>query len=1010
MDRSESKIQIKAWMLTAFFLSGFCGLAYEVLALRIFRVIIGNASSAVTAVLCAYMSGLAIGSLSGGWVSERRGDLLRVYSFLLFGTALYFAAFPFLAGLALPICRAAYPDASGSMYLFNVLRFFICWLTLLVPCVFMGATLPLLVRYFASDPDERGRCSAGVLYAVNTIGGAAGAFAAGFILMPQFGVNTSIIIVCILNVLSGVIAHLSHRASGDVPIKKSEGTGAFKKNKGLVLIAGYTAAGFAALVYEVAWTRILCIIIGSSVYAFSMILTVFILGIGLGSIVFTKPAAKLKQPLAALSIVEIATGLSALLVVPLIAALPEMVKKAIINAGQSFAVLQAAEFGLIMLVMLVPTLLLGAAFPLAARHMAELDSTDGRSVGRLCGMNMLGCIFGSVAAGYLFIPAVGVQHTIYIAVLLNIAIGIAFVFASDGISMRKRIIWALVSVTIVLAVMKGTPGWSRNKMGFGAFVQARSSASGKGIDAALKNQKELFYKDGVSASVSVRETATGERVMVINGKPDASSVADLRTQMLSAHIPILLHEDPQEVLLVGLATGISAGSVCTHEIKKLDCVEISSAVIEASRYFDEHNYKVVENPLMQIIMGDGRNHLELTEKKYDVIISNPSNPWVSGMSDLFTREFFKLCRDRLKPNGILCVWLESYTVNRECFLSVAAAFHEIFPEMNLWSSKVSDYLLIGFEREAKPLDINALQKRLARNAVSKDLKRIDVLSAPDLFGNLITDSKSVEKITRGALVHTDDNGLLEFTGPGNVVRNADSPIISMMVNGERTRDISFVVERVPGHPLIIDSVRNIQARGHAEQGYMSINMGKIEEGISDLKSATAGNRRDPVLQRAITALMSRAAVLVNIGRPADAEAIYKRILEMKPVDPKVHYGLGFAYASLKEPEKALKHYNSAVRFDYRNPYYHVALAALAWEQGMSVVAAKHYKMAIILKPDWPEIVYNLSVVLASAKEKAVRNELGAIKLAERAKALAERQGKVKLVEIIKAHIKSLKSN
>ena len=418
--------------------------------------------------------------------------------------------------------------------------------------------------------------------------------------------------------------------------------------------------------------------------------------------------------------------------------LPLLVTRMISRLGESFGRLQMAEFGLILLVVLVPTLLMGAAFPLAARVFVQRRESVGRSVGTVYASNTVGSIFGSFLAGFALIPWLGTQATIFAAVLLNVAVACAFFGFSVSLRPSFRGLAAGAAVAIACIGLLTVPEWNPDEMTIAPYIVGRRlsaevARSPIAMKAKASSSQRLFHKEGMSATVTVKKSGEGDLYLSINGKPDAStSQGDLPTEIMLAQTPLLLHPAPRSALVIGLASGITLGSAGTHPLETIDCAEISPEVIEACRFFDEYNYHILDDPRVRVLLVDGRNHLVLGTERYDVIISEPSNPWIAGVADLFTLEFFRACHDRLEDGGIACVWLETYTVSEDAFRSVVATFRDVFPSTSLWEPPNSnEFLLIGAKNQLE-VDYGVVVERMASPRVAADLERVGI-STPGEF-------------------------------------------------------------------------------------------------------------------------------------------------------------------------------------------------------------------------------------------------------------------------------------
>jgi len=930
------------FVLFFFFLSGAVGLIYEIVWTRLLRLVMGNTVFSIATVLCAFMGGLALGSFWGGRIADRRKDPLRIYAFLEGAIGIYSILLPEIIKATELLYRIIYQNLHTSFYLFSLIRFLLCGILLLIPTTFMGATLPVLTKFFAGASDRIG-WTVGKLYAVNTFGAVIGSFAASFLLIPAMGVSKTINLAVTINLIICLWVYLLHRET--LPLQEEiaranremeerekdlripsdmEEMGAFSRNALRILLIGYGLSGFAALVYEIAWTRILSLLIGSSVYAFSLMLIAFIFGLALGSILFSPFIDRRKDLILHLAIIEMMIGFSALLVVPLFGSLPFLVVKMILQFSHNFWLLQLTEFGLMFLLMLIPTTMMGAAFPLASRIYTRTRSVVGSSVGSVYAANTLGSILGSFMGAFVIIPWLGIQKTILTAVLINILVGCTFLIMSKTFSRLKKGMIAAGVIIVVMMVTFLVPGWSVELISSGAHLNARMAGapadlSRSRFEKAMKKLKVLYHKEGVSTTITVREDARGDRFLLVNGKGDASSSEDMPTQELLAHVPLLLHPHPASALVIGLASGVTLGSAGLYPVERLDCVEISPEVVTASHYFDHVNYKILEDPRIELIIEDGRNHLALTDRRYDVIISEPSNPWIAGISDLFTQEFFQLCRRRLNPEGIACVWIHSYNIEDKTFRSILHTFHTVFPYCTVWESSLGvDFLLIG-SQEKISLDYKTLLGWLQDEGIRSDLRRINIKDAVDLLAHFVMDEAKVATyvLAPGVRIHTDDNALVEFSAPRSLY-NEDTRIALMEgINGLRDEGLPFLTWS-GGDPEELSEVKGrvarlIRAKRHIADGNIYLDGGNTELAIAEFEKAISLDFEElSTMEKYVEFL---AYVYMGQGRNSDAIGVLDKALSIRPDNTKAMINKGIIYFRMNDHQKAEQFFQKALATD-----------------------------------------------------------------------------------------------
>ncbi len=777
-----------------FFLSGAAGLVYELIWVRELIFVFGGTTYAVTTVLVAFMAGLGLGSyLAGRWSAGLQRPQ-RVYGALEIAVGLYALAVPVLLAAAEPVYRGLYGHLGQTPGLLTLARFLLSVGVLIVPTTCMGATLPVLVRYVTLAGGAVGR-TVGVLYGINTLGAVLGVLAAGFWLIPGCGLARTTWIAAAANIGIGAAAltllrvrvgmaaqpvREARAARRGVPATREEAratAGARDRARPRELapqgpavrwavLAGFAVSGFAAMVYQIAWTRALILSVGSSTYSFTCILAAFILGLAVGSLAVARWVDRWGQPARLFGVCELAIGVVATLIVPIHGRIPLAAHALVTQHAQHYSALLTWQFLLIIAVTFVPTFLMGAIFPLVTRALARASDEAGAATGRAYAVNTLGTIAGSLLAGFVLIRSevLGVQNAIVLASILNGVVGAGLVLLTAEPTRRRRMAvraGAALAAIPVVALVAGR--WDPLLL---------NSAPYLGREQAWRSRREmqtLFVADGVDMTVAVlrAEKNPDALSLTVNGKPDASTApGDMTTQLLLGHVPALLGAQNRTACVIGLGSGTTLSALARHaSFERLDMVEIADEVIRAAALFAPYNYGVLtDDPRVRMIRADGRNHLLLTNQTYDVIVSEPSNPWISGVANLFTREFLGLTRARLQSDGVLAVWLHGYMMSQHDFQMIVRTLFEVYDSVSLWHLTEGDYLLVA---SPQPLRI-ALERFTARFEalpVRNDLYRIGLYRPAQILGRFIAADGRLREWAAGAPVHTDDNALLEFSAP-----------------------------------------------------------------------------------------------------------------------------------------------------------------------------------------------------------------------------------------------------
>ena len=782
-------------ILLCFFASGVSGLVYQVVWVRELVLVFGATTFAVSTVLTAFMGGLALGSYYFGRRSETVARPLRLYGLLEIGIGAY--------GLAVPLIFAALPSVYHyfwrwqlSFFALSIVRFVFATLVLIVPTALMGATLPVLSSFYARDIGRIG-LRVGSLYALNTFGAVLGAAATGFVLIPALGMNAATTTAATMNILLGAVALTVSRkaertiheaipdpAHGPVP-KKTPRSSESEAERGqiTIVIAGFAVSGFVALSYEVIWSRVLALIIGSSVYAFSIMLTTFLVGLAAGATIASRVVDRVRRPVRMFALIEVAVGLTSLIGAYLFNDLPYVFVQLYRWVDSSaFGLLLFARFLIASFVMIVPTFLLGALFPLVVRIISsrKLAGTTGRTVGDAYAANTVGAIAGSFASGFILVPWLGLLGSLRLCVALNFVVAAAAFSASARRPTEKRdrpkrinvsaTAGLAASVLLIIVVVLGEPPWDPEVMSSAVYRYAPSlidKSRQELFDYLKRGQGEtIFYKEGITATVAVQRQGGG-KVLKVNGKPEASTAGDMPTQILIGAMPLLVREHTDDVLLIGLGSGVTLGTVEQFPVKRVTCVELEPAVIEASRHFEDVNNHPLDDPRLRMISNDGRNFIYTTDEKFDVIVSEPSNPWVTGVANLFTLEYFKRGAERLKDDGLFSQWLQIYEMSPDDVRTLIATFRAAFPQVYLFRGAEGDLMLLGSKSERR-LDLSVLKSHFDDPKVGAELKRISTATAGEIISRFYLGPAEVTTLSAGARLNTDDNALIEFNAPRRV--------------------------------------------------------------------------------------------------------------------------------------------------------------------------------------------------------------------------------------------------
>lgn len=735
--------------LLLFFCSGLSGLIYEVLWSRRLGLTFGHSTLAVSTVVTAYMGGLALGSWLGGrWADRRQGDVeayLKAYALLELFIGFWGAlSLVFLGWVEKLYLNAASQGLAGTPL--HLLAFLLCLLVLLPPTSAMGATLPILCCFYTRSEQVGARLSH--LYAANTWGAVAGAFLAGFVWLPRLGLVLSILGAAAINGLIAAAGMLWSR--GSLPLRKiSPPASPAASSQPLV----FALSGFASMLLQLGWTRGFSVLMGSSVYAFASILVAFLSGIALGSSLYARLLSRRSPSRTSLAWLYAGTAAGGLLSILILIRLPELFLTLYPKVRGSFDLLLLLTVGLSVLMLLLPTLLMGLLFPLVTHLHHQSRGGLAGSVGSIYAANSAGCILGSFLGGFWLLPQLGLQNT----VLLGVAL-----YACCALWMDRRVLPALIALALGAWFL---PPWDT---GVAAAGQAISVARERDVSAAYF-APPAFYRDGLSCTVALAVEGPGALSLRVNGKADASlQLSDRLTQSSLGWIPLLYHPHPRRAAVVGLGSGLTLTALSgSPDLAAIECAELEPAVLECQDYWAPFNRRVVEDPRVKMLLADGRTFLMSAQGGYDLIVSEPSNPWIAGIGNLYTVDFYRHCAAKLEPGGCFVQWCNLYAISPADVDLVLRTFYTAFPHGELWTTG-GDLILVGTMQppEASPAALAA-----GAPWVQRELRELGFEQASELAGQyLCTREQALAGIAPGP-VNTDDLPLLEYSAPRSLYRS-----------------------------------------------------------------------------------------------------------------------------------------------------------------------------------------------------------------------------------------------
>ncbi|HSP62113.1 MAG TPA: fused MFS/spermidine synthase, partial [Pyrinomonadaceae bacterium] len=680
------------------------------------------------------------------------------------------------------VYAAAWPHFHQGFYGLALARFALAAIVLLIPTALMGATLPVLAGAVGASQSRRNSIT--TLYAGNLAGAIAGTIAAGFFLLPYFGVRATIWIAAATNLLIGVVAFLiDAKAINLDTVVEQDVDKELISTPASVAATGATfwltcavISGFVTISMQIVWSRILAMIIGSSTYAFSIVLALFLAGLALGaylvSAIRNRDSRSLRRTVFGL---EILTAAALFIGLPVANAVPALLVSMGLRLGvNSWTGLLTLQIAAAALLILVPATFMGMVMPLVLTRAGSA-----RVVGKSYALNTVGAIAGALVTAFLLIPRTNTRFTILcVASLCLVVAGIAYQprrARGDLAVVRSLSIGGAFALIIVMFIF--WPALNLNTLSVGAYdsfvrvlAKSRGDVPEDDRNSGTENHQLLMFAEGRTATVSVRRD-WGITSVAINGRTNASDGDDMPTQILLGQLGILAAPRLENSLVVGFATGVTPGSVLQSPIQSVDCVEIEPAAVASSSFFNHVNNRPLSDPRLHLITDDARSHLRVNPMRYDLIISEPSHPWVPGVANLFTREFFALGRERLQDNGVFVQWLQIYQLSTESLRSVLATFHEVFPHVAVFrvqgAAKGKDLILLG---SRAPITFGQINQQFSDQRISAELARAGIKTPGDLRAWFVCDETQLGPAVAGAIINTDDNMHVETVAPREAFR------------------------------------------------------------------------------------------------------------------------------------------------------------------------------------------------------------------------------------------------
>jgi len=918
----RSGLKPSNWIYFLFFFSGISSLIYQVVWTRMLTLVFGHTIYSVSVVLSAFMAGLGLGSYLYGTTIDKFGKPLLIYGKVELLIGLSAAFLSLLFSNFSPIYVWFYQWMPDLLFQTGLVKAVLAFSLVLIPTIFMGATLPIMAKYFMAEETHVGK-QVGYLYSINTFGAAAGCLIAGYFLIEYFGVLQTGLLASFVNFLIGILCILRFKKSEPETIlewslpKLAPNKFQFEKEN-IPWVAVSFLCGFSALAYEVVWTRILVFGIGSTVYSFSLMLANFLFGITVGGLLIV-PFFKRNFDFRMLLIL-FQFGIGFYLIFSIYKS--DWILSAFFRPLKMESPL--SEFWIHLrnasALMFVPTLLFGMSFPVLTHLVTRGSENIGGSLGIIYAVNTFGGILGSLFAGYLLLPKVGSQQTLTFLVMLNFLTAFLLFATSSyfagvirkGIAVSMPILLILILSLIPDNLLRGI--FLRNSLG------------------KKKPETLVYLNEGLTTTVAVFNDdddnfGLKRKSLILNGvNMSANHMHSRKYMTLLSYIPLLLTEDPKDVLVICFGTGLTSGAAGVYPgIGTVDAVDISPGVFIAAPHFSDTNYDAVGNPKINQIIQDGRSHLLTTSKKYDVITAEPPPPTNAGAVNLYTREYYELTKKALKPGGIVSQWIPLHSQTETHIYEHFRTFLESFPYVMSWYPSKQELIIIG-SNEPLYIDFREIQNRLKHPAIKKVMGNIRFENPFTLLGSIWFLKNELEAMGSKQRLITDNNASLEFfLGSPNAVTKENV--------------YRFLKNRV-SFSSAVSKIKNLTK---AEKE----NLKRFWD--QRLDAEYAGD------------MFELGVKFLNKNDLRRANEKLREAVRLDPGFVLAHYFLGNSLAAARDFKQAEKHFRSAIRLqsDFAEAY--GGLGNILAAQGNLNGAIAKFEKAIEIKPNLFEAQINLGI-------------------------------------------------
>ena len=922
-------------------LSCACGALYEIIWARQLILFFGSPVFAVSAVLSALVGGLGLGSFYFGRLADGETRPLRVYAFLGVGLGIFALIFPTLLDILNAICVLIYRGLSTDFYLLSWIRFVLSCTVLLIPSTLIGGALLLLGR------SAKERCAgfrADRLFTINMLSASIGCIAVGFFLIQLLGLQSSIYLGVAINLILAGVAFSLDRSWSETSVdfqqnandeSEPSATGEMRR----VVLWTFAVSGFCAIGYAVLWTRLLTAFLGSTGHAFSVTLTALLLGVTAGSFLSAAIGRRVKPLINLFGLIQIAVGLSIVALIPAFGNLSGISRglQAAFGAGRVW------EFVAGILLMIVPAILIGASFPLARRICAAAESQSA-----VYPFSTIGALLGSLCTGFILIPLIGIRPSLILTAGLNAVIGCALILRSaeksqlfSGTAIGGTILTGGVGLMVLL--WGSSPPFLKN----GTFWAQRV------------NDTLVEYTETVDANITTFMDAQGvHRIYIDNDEIADTSRRGSTLHRIIAHLPLLLHPNPDRGLVLGFAMGITSHTMTQHDVR-VDTVENPNGLIEAARkHFTDVNHNVLDSSLFNCVVNDERNYLLMTSKRYDVISMGARHPLMSSRSsNLYTADFYRWCKRILTEDGIICQWIPLKRLPETHLKIILRTFVEVFPNATVWYKYTPDFAILIGTPERLKINYQRFMERAQSPRVHEALA-VDDLDGMSLLDSFMMGEKAVRAYAGDGPVHTDNHPHLEFVQLRALANTTHINIAGLAKYRERCtsylanygRTMSDKIEVRKRIDLYFDATQKLI------EGQIEYAKGEYEKAVGVLNQAVAINPDDNTIRYNLGAAVELATkdYQEELNR---TEKALKQALQSSPHDVQKQVELGITHELQGELAKSANAFEEALKYDPNRLELYSLLGPIYERQERYDEALRTYQRLEQLEPNLPAIIF-----------------------------------------------------